>query len=566
MVECGALSESAQSARRILVAVAWPYANGSLHLGHMAGAYLPADIFARYHRLRGNDVLMISGSDQHGTPVTVRAENEGRSPADVVAQFHPEFLRYWRELGISFDLFTTTGTKNHERTVHDFFLRLLERGYIYKGTTQQFFDAQAGRFLPDRYVEGTCPFCGYERARGDQCDNCGRTLDPEQLRDPRSRLTGSTPEMRDTEHFFFKLSAFGEPLLAWLRSREGWRRHVLNYSIGWVEEGLHDRAITRDLDWGVTIPVEELGPGKRIYVWFEAFIGYVSASKEWAQGTGDPEAWRKWWENPAAETYYFIGKDNIFYHTIFWPAVLMAYGGLNLPTDVPANQYVTFKGEKASKSQGVGESVLTYLERYQPDAIRYALAANLPENNDTDLTEAEIIRRNNDELVATWGNLVNRVLAMTGRTFDGMVPEPGPLTPRDEDVLARADALLDEVGRHIEGVHLKAGLVSAMAAAQDVNAYLNETEPWKTAKSDRTRTATSLYVALCAINALNVALYPYLPFSSERVREYLGFDAGVAAGGWRAERLAPGTQLRPAEPLFRKIETADAVGEARLSA
>ncbi len=566
MVECDALSESAQSARRILVAVAWPYANGSLHLGHMAGAYLPADIFARYHRLRGNDVLMVSGSDQHGTPVTVRADNEGRSPADVVAQFHPEFLRYWRELGISFDLFTTTGTKNHEQTVHDFFLRLLEQGYIYKGTTQQFFDTQAGRFLPDRYVEGTCPFCGYERARGDQCDNCGRTLDPEQLLAPRSRLTGATPEMRDTQHFFFKLSAFSDRLLAWLRSREGWRKHVLNYSIGWVEEGLHDRAITRDLDWGVSIPVDDLGPGKRIYVWFEAFIGYVSAAKEWAQRAGDPEAWRKWWEDPAAETYYFIGKDNIFYHTIFWPAVLMAYGGLNLPTDVPANQYVTFKGEKASKSQGVGASVLSYLERYQPDAIRYALAANLPENNDTDLTEAEIIRRNNDELVATWGNLVNRVLAMTSRTFDGLVPQPGPLTARDEDVLARAHAVLDDVGQHIERVHLKAGLASAMAGAQDVNAYLNETEPWKTAKTDRTRAATSLYVALCAINALNTALYPYLPFSGGRVREYLGFDTGIAAGGWRAEHLAPGTRLRPAEPLFRKIETADAVGEARLSA
>ena len=311
------------------MAVAWPYANGPLHLGHIAGAYLPADVFARYHRMIGSRVLMISGSDFHGTPITVRADNEGRTPQDVVDQFHPEFQRYWRELGISFDLFTSTGTPNHQDVVHDFFNRLYAQGHIYKATMQQFFDPQAGRFLPDRYVEGTCPNCGYEKARGDQCDNCGRTLDPEQLINPRSRLTGAVPQMRDTDHFFFKLSAFQQPLLEWLTSREGWRKHVQNSSIGWIEEGLHDRAITRDLEWGVTLPNEDLGPGKRIYVWFEAFIGYVSAAVEWAHEQGAPAAWEAWWKDPRAETYYFIGKDNIFYHTIFWPAVLMAYGGPN---------------------------------------------------------------------------------------------------------------------------------------------------------------------------------------------------------------------------------------------
>ena len=548
------------------MAVAWPYANGSLHLGHIAGAYLPADIFARYHRMAGHDVLMVSGSDQHGTPVTVRADKEGRTPQEVVDQFHPEFQRYWRELGISFDLFTSTGTKIHEATVHDFFRRALEQGYIYKGTTQQFFDAQAGRFLPDRYVEGTCPNCGNENARGDQCDNCGRTLDPEQLINPRSKLTGATPEMRPTEHFFFKLSAFQEPLLEWLKSREGWRKHVQNYSIGWVEEGLHDRAITRDLEWGVSIPVEDLGPGKRIYVWFEAFIGYLSASKEWAESQGDPGVWRRWWEDASAETYYFIGKDNIFYHTIFWPAVLMSYGGLNLPTNVPANQFVTFKGEKASKSQAVGDSVLSYLERYQPDAIRYCLAANLPETSDTDLTEAELIRRNNDELVATWGNLVNRVLAMTSKNFDAMVPQPGAFDERDERMLARAAAVISEVASYIETVHLKAALGAAMSVAQEANAYLNETEPWKTAKTDPARTGTSLYVALCVINALNVALYPFLPFACQRTHEYLGQSGAIEDGGWEARRPEPGSALRPSEPLFKKIEVAEVEGEARLTA
>jgi len=555
-----------QRKRRILVAVAWPYANGSLHLGHIAGAYLPADIFARYHRLAGNDVLMVSGSDQHGTPVTVRAEDEGRSPQDIVDQFHPEFQRYWDELGISFDLFTTTGTQNHEAVVHAMFMELLQKGYIYKGTTQQFFDPQAGRFLPDRYVEGACPNCGYEKARGDQCDNCGRTLDPDQLIGPRSRITGATPEMRDTQHFFFKLSAFGPQLLDWLSSREGWRKHVQNYSIGWVNEGLHDRAITRDLEWGVSIPVEDLGPGKRIYVWFEAFIGYVSAAKEWAQAQGSPDAWRQWWEEPSAESYYFIGKDNIFFHTIFWPAVLMGHGGLNLPTNVPANQYVTFRGEKASKSQGVGDTVLTYLARYQPDMIRYGLAANLPETSDTDMTEAELIRRNNDELVATWGNLVNRVLAMTAKNFGGAIPPRGALDARDERIMSRRAEVLADVGAQIESVHLKAALSTAMAYAQEVNAYLNETEPWKTAKTDVARTGTSLYVALCAINALKVALYPFLPFSSRQIHAFLGLGGTLEEGGWSVADLAEGQPLERAEPLFPKIDVAGTEGAARLTA
>jgi methionyl-tRNA synthetase len=560
------LNTHSQSPRRILVAVAWPYANGSLHLGHIAGAYLPADIFARYHRMVGDDVLMVSGSDTHGTPITVRADAEGRTPQEVVDQFHPEFLRYWRELGISFDLFTSTGTENHAEVTHDIFRRLMEHGYIYKGTTAQFYDPQAKRFLPDRYVEGTCPHCAYEKARGDQCDHCGRTLDPDQLINPRSKLTGATPESRDTDHFFFKLSAFQEPLLEWLRSREGWRKHVLNFSIGFVEEGLHDRAITRDLEWGIPLPVEDLGPGKRIYVWFEAVIGYLSASKEWASARGEPDAWRKWWEDPEARGYYFIGKDNIPFHTIVWPAILMGCGGLNLPFDVPANQFVTFKGEKASKSEGVGEPVLSYLERFQPDAIRYGLAANLPETSDTDLTEAELVRRNNDELVATWGNLVNRVLAMTHKNFEGTVPQPGPLDERDQRLLDGAAAMLDDVQAHLEAVHLKAALHAAMALAQEANGYLSDTEPWKTAKTDRERTATSLYTALCAINALKVALYPFLPFSSQKVHEYLGLSGAIEDAGWEMRRPEPGTELPQPEPLFKKIEAAEVEGDARLSA
>jgi methionyl-tRNA synthetase len=557
------LTDQPKNPRHILVAVAWPYANGLSHLGHIAGAYLPADIFARYHRMIGNRVLMVSGSDQHGTPITVSAEREGRTPQEIVDRFHAEFLRCWRELGISFDLFTSTGTANHTEVTHDVFRTLLEHGYIYKAKTLQFYDAQAARFLPDRYVQGTCPNCGYEKARGDQCDSCGRTLDPENLIDPRSAISGATPEQRETEHFFLRLSAFQERLLEWLRGRHGWRKHVLNFSIGFVEEGLHDRSITRDLEWGVPLPVEDLGPGKCIYVWFEAVIGYLSAAKEWAQLRGEPDAWKAWWEDPAARSYYFIGKDNIPFHTIIWPAILMGYRGLNLPYDVPANQYVTFKGEKASKSEGIGESALAYLERYQPDAIRYALAANLPENSDTDLTESEIIRRINDELVATWGNLVNRVLAMTHKNFAGVVPQPGTLDARDRHLLGRTEEVLRECAAQIEAVHLKAALGSAMGLAQEANAYLSETEPWKTAKTDRERTGTSLYTALCVINALKVALYPFLPFSSQQIHSYLGLEGDVGASGWAAQRLEPGSMLRQPEPLFRKIEQPVLEREAR---
>ena len=285
---------------RILVAVAWPYASGSLHLGHLGGAYLPADIFARYHRLAGSDVLMVSGSDAHGTPITVKADEEGLTPAEVVNRYHPEILGYWEALGISFDLFTTTMTENHAAVTQDVFLRLLEKGHLVKGTSTQFFDPEAERFLPDRYVEGTCPHCGYTGARGDQCENCGRTLDAVDLIEPRSRLTGATPVLRETEHYFFKLPEFAEPLRAWLESKTTWRRHVKNWALGMIEEGMPERAMTRDIDWGVEVPVDDLGPGKRIYVWFDAVIGYLSAAKEWAAGTDDPDAWKRWWEDPAA--------------------------------------------------------------------------------------------------------------------------------------------------------------------------------------------------------------------------------------------------------------------------
>jgi methionyl-tRNA synthetase len=539
--------------KRILVAVAWPYASGPRHLGHLAGAYLPADIFARYHRLAGNDVLMVSGSDAHGTPITVRADNEGVEPQVIVDRYHAEFLENWDRLGISWDLYTSTDTPNHHAVTQDMFLGLLANGYLAKRTSSQLYDPEAGRFLPDRYVEGTCPHCGYPEARGDQCENCGRTLDPTDLINPRSRLTGATPVSRDTEHFFLLLSKLEEPLREWLESRAGWRKHVKNWALGMVNEGLPDRAITRDIEWGVTIPVDDLGPGKRIYVWFDAVIGYLSASKEWAQNSGDPAAWKKWWEDPEAESYYFVGKDNIPFHTVIWPAMLMGYGGLNLPTDVPANQYVTFASEKASASRGVGKSMGWYADRLEPDALRYAIASVLPEQNDTDLSDEDIIRRINEELVATWGNLVNRVLSLSERNFAGKVPSPGPLTATDEALIASVDKALGTAAGHIEAVELRAGLRAAMDAAAEVNAYLNSEEPWKALKTDPERAGTILWTAIQAISGIRVGLSPYLPFSSARLGEMLGIGPGLT--GWRRPEVPGGTPLGDASPLFLKLES-----------
>ncbi|GMQ85388.1 MAG: methionine--tRNA ligase [Acidimicrobiia bacterium] len=545
------------TAKKILVAVAWPYASGSRHLGHLAGAYLPPDIFARYHRALGDDVLMVSGSDVHGTPITVRADQEGTTPDEIVDRYHREFVQHWEDLGIRYDLYTTTGTDTHRQVTQDFFMKLLDNGYLYRETTDQFFDDEAGRFLPDRYVEGTCPYCGFLHARGDQCDNCGRTLDPIDLIDPKSKLTGNTPVLRQTEHYNWKLSAFQEPLLEWLRTRQGWRPHVLNFAIGMVEDGLHDRAFTRDLDWGIPLPVDDIGPGKTIYVWWEALMGYFSAPQEWAKLAGEPDAWKAWWEDPEAESYYFIGKDNIPFHAVYWPALLMAHGGLNLPTDVPANQFVTFGGEQASASRGIGRSIGWYTERFEPDALRYGLAINFPETSDTEITVTELVKRVNEELVATWGNLVNRVVTMTGRYFDGVVPAAVGADTRDAALIANVDATLDDVGDLIGAVKLRAGLRRAMAGAQSVNAYLNEREPWKTATDDIQRTGTTLKVALDAIAGIAVALYPYLPFTTTRVLLAFGVELDEDGPSWSRPEIAKGTRLSELGPLYAKMEPID---------
>jgi methionyl-tRNA synthetase len=542
-------------AEKIFVGVAWPYPNGSLHLGQVAGAYLPPDIFARYHRAAGNDVLMVSGSDQHGTPITVLAEQLGSTPAEVAGRYHREFVESWGRLGISFDLYTTTGTKNHADTVQEMFLRLHDQGNIYKDTMKLPYCVAEKRFLLDRYVEGKCPHCGADGARGDQCDNCGRILDPVDLIEPRCRFDGSVPEIRDSEHFFLRLSAYSDRVKDWLsKGKEHWRRSVLSFAQGVLQEGLRDRAITRDLEWGIDVPLPGF-EGKRLYVWFENVVGYLSAAKEWAQIQGRPDAWQDYWQDPACKTYYFVGKDNIWFHTLSWPAQLMMYGGLNLPYDVPANQYLNFRGAKASTSKGSAPFLPLYLDMYDADTLRYYLAATMPESSDSDFSEADLIRRNNEELLSTWGNLANRVLTFAYRNFDKRVPDPGELAPDDHRLLDLGDTMLEEVGRSIALCRFREGLQTAMAYAQEANRYLNQNEPWQAIKGDRPAAGRAIFTALGAIEALKVGLYPYVPFSAQRLHAMLGHAGAVQDRGWRSERPRAGSALNEPAPLFRKLET-----------
>jgi len=517
--------------------------------------------------MRGARVLMVSGSDSHGTPVTVRAEQESTTPEAVFARYHESFLETFKGFGISFDIFTSTDTPNHIEVTQDLFLRMLKQGDLYEADQELLYDATAGRFLPDRYVEGICPRCDFDGARGDQCDNCGSTLDALDLINPRSKLSDATPERRKSRHFFLRLTAFTERLTQWIEQPEhnDWRPHVRNFTLGMLREGLIDRAITRDITWGVPIPLDGY-ESKRIYVWFEAVIGYLSATKEWAASHGNPEGWHAWWRDPAARTVYFIGKDNVPFHTVIWPAMLMSDGTLNLPTDVPANQYLTMSGSKASKSRGGVVWLPDYLERYDPDPLRYALAASMPETSDADFTWTEYVRRNNDELVARWGNLVNRVLTITRRNFDGRAPAPaGELAPESRALLDRTDAAFDLVGRHIEAVQLRAAMQAAMSVAQEANRYLDDRAPWAAVKTDRDHAAETLHTALNVISGLSTLLQPFMPFTSPRAWALVGNAGELEAAGWRRSVVAAGTPLPEPAPLFRKLDDdVVAAEEARL--
>ena len=549
---------------RILIGVAWPYANGPLHLGHLAGAYLSADVFARYHRMRGDEVLMVSGSDSHGAPITMRADSEGITPRELVERYHASFLESWERMGITFDLFTTTMTDNHRDVVHSLWRALEEKGYIYSAEMKVAYSPDFQRFLPDRYVRGTCPSCGFEDARGDQCDNCGSILDPVDLGNPVYILDDERHpvEIRDTEHLFLKLSAFRDQLVKWVEAQPHWRSNVRNFTLGFLREGLKDRAITRNLDWGVPIPMEGYDD-RRIYVWFDAVIGYLSASVEWAARAGNPDAWRPFWEDPSTRSYYFIGKDNIPFHTIIWPAMLMGQGAYILPYDVPANEFLNLEGRQLSTSRNWAVWVPDYLERFPPDPLRYHLIANLPETSDADFTWSEYVRRNNDELVATFGNLAHRVLTQAYRNFDGRTPDPGQLTDADEEMMAKCGVALGVVAQSIEAVRLREGLNGAMNLAREANRYLDAQAPWTLMKNDKASAGRSLYVAMAVLMALRVALHPYLPFSAQRLHELLGQSGKVEDVGWTLETPVPGAEILSPQPLFTKLD--DSVAEEMLA-
>ena len=574
----------------ILVCVAWPYASSDIHQGNVTGSYLPADIYARYHRLKGNHVLMVSGSDSHGTPVTVKAEEEGQPPHEVFEYYHRRFLDVFMELGLSYDLFTHTDTENHHLVAQDMFRALLDNEYLFPLITPQMYSPVSGKFLPDRYVEGTCPVCGYERARGDQCDNCNTLFESaSQLINPRSKMDDSPLELRDTEHYFLDLPALaGDGLADWIHDdKEHWRPQVINFARNFIEQGLIARAVTRDMDWGIPVPVDGY-EGKVLYVWFEAVIGYLSATIEWARNQGEPKAWRQWWQNPSARTVYFIGKDNIPFHSIMWPAQLLGARGLyaederehlNLPYDVPANEFMNMEGRKISGSHNWGVWMVDALQRHDPDPLRYYLTAVMPESRDSDWSWQGYVERNNSELVGNWGNLVNRVLNMTGRYFKGEVPEPGPLAEKDVALLTAIDTGFQIVGDLYDACKFRAALQENLRLATLVNQYLEDTSPWTTVKTDPAAAARSLYTAIQAINGLKILWAPILPFTSQQVHEMLGatgtifgeqqvktyeerershvaltYDGATAVGAWERREIPAGRRLPKPRPLFKKLD------------
>jgi methionyl-tRNA synthetase len=575
-----------------LAAVAWPYANGPRHIGHVSGFGIPSDVFSRYMRMAGHEVLMVSGTDEHGTPILVEAEKEGVSPRELADRYNRVIAEDLVALGLSYDLFTRTTTRNHYAVAQELFRTVHRNGYMIERTTRGAISPSTGRTLPDRYIEGTCPICGFDGARGDQCDNCGNQLDPVDLINPRSRVNGEVPEFVETEHFFLDLPALKDPLGEWLTSRTGWRPNVLKFSLNLLDD-VRPRAMTRDIDWGIPVPLPgwEDNPAKRLYVWFDAVIGYLSASVEWARRFGaDENAWRAWWSGDA-RSYYFMGKDNITFHAQIWPAELLAYNGegdkggepgplgrLALPTEVVSSEYLTMEGRKFSSSRRVVIYVRDFLARYDADALRYFVAVAGPETTDTDFTWSEFVRRNNDELVGGWGNLVNRTVSMAAKNF-GAVPPRGEPTDADQALLDSATAAFGTVGGLIGRQRLKAAIGEAMRVVGEANKYLSDQAPWKI-KDDPDRLGTILHVALQVVSDCNVLLTPFLPHSAQRVHELLG-GSGVHApmpelrevsdldGGpdypvitgdyrvgarWESVAIEAGRALAPPKPVFRKLD------------
>ncbi|MDR1790935.1 MAG: methionine--tRNA ligase [Propionibacteriaceae bacterium] len=576
----------------ILTNVAWPYANGPRHIGHVSGFGVPSDVFARYARMAGHDVLMVSGTDEHGTPISVQADLEGVTPRQLADKYNRVIVEDLQGLGLSYDLFTRTTTVNHYSVVQSIFKALYANGYVVSHAQQSAISPSTGRTLPDRFIEGTCPICGYDGARGDQCDNCGNQLDPIDLINPRSKINGETPKFVESEQFFLDLPAFAETLGNWLATRTDWRPNVLKFSANLLED-LKPRAITRDLDWGVPIPLDTWAdnPMKRIYVWFDAVIGYLSASIEWARRSGAADAWQKWWCDPEAESYYFMGKDNIVFHSVIWPSMLMGqngtgdhggelgpFGQLNLPTEVVSSEYLTMSGAKFSTSRKQVIYVGDFLKEFGPDALRYYIAVAGPENNDSDFTWEEFVRRNNFELANEWGNLVNRSISMAFKNV-GAIPAATELRGEDLELLGAAKDAFGTVGAHLRRCRFKQAISEAMRVVGLANKYISESEPWKL-KEDIPRRDTVLHVALQVVQDANTLLTPFLPHAAQKVHEGLGgtgvwaaqprIEVVTEAGGpdyptlqgdyatqqavWESRPLAVGTPLAKPTPLFAKLD------------
>ncbi|RMF60235.1 MAG: methionine--tRNA ligase [Calditrichaeota bacterium] len=541
---------------KILVTSALPYANGPLHIGHLAGAYLPADIYVRYQRLKGNDVIYICGSDEHGVAITIRAEQEGVSPRQIIDKYHALNKESFARFGMSFDNYSRTSLPIHHRTAQEFFLDIYQKGILKKKKEKQFYDEEAGMFLPDRYVEGTCPICNYPDARGDQCEKCGSDLNQTELIDPRSKITGKTPVLRETDHWYFPLGDFQDRLRAYLDSHPEWKENVKNYCYGWLKQGLKDRAVTRDLSWGIKVPLED-AKNKVIYVWFEAVLGYISSTIEWAQNSGQPDRWKAYWQNPDCKLVHFIGKDNIVFHAIMFPAILMARGGYTLPDNVPANEYLNIEGEKISTSRNYAVWLDEYLEDFPPDPLRYCLASIAPETRDADFSWKDFQTRNNSELVGILGNFINRSLTFVARHFDNRVPTRHDLEELDRWMLGRLAEAPEKIGRELERFEVRQALRTLMDVARDANKYFNDKEPWRTVRTDTQKCATTLNVCVQVCRSLAVLMAPFLPFTAQKLWQMLNLDGEVHRQEWSAAGradLPEGHQLREPEILISKIE------------
>ena len=542
---------------KILVCVAWPYASGPRHLGHAVSTFIPADVIARYHRMKGDEVLMVGGSDMHGTPTMVRADEEGVSPSVIAERYHALHAKNIEQLGVRYDLYWNTADPHHKEWVQEIFLALKKKGQVYERTMISPFCRAGNHFLPDRYVEGKCPNCGFENARGDQCDNCGHLWDPFDLIGPRCRIHGTAPEKRETSHFFFRFSALEARLKQWIfDDKEFWRLPVLTFAKSWLDEGLKDRPITRDLEWGIEVPV----PGyetKRIYVWFEAVMGYLTATKEWYRRSGRSDGWKDFWYDPKARHLYFVGKDNIVFHTLFWPAILMGYDEkLTLPYDVAATQYLNFSGERMSTGRGSGIWLPELLERFDPDQIRYYGIATMPEMKDTDFEWADFERRNNNELLAIYGNFVHRALTFADKNFGHEVPPATFLDATDKAMVRAIEQQAGKVAQNLEYVHIKDAMKEAIQLARLGNQYVDQKAPWNLLKSDRAACATAIHVALRVSRALAIIMAPFLPRSSSRLWHALGYDSDVHGERWdeALDDLPGGQKLRVGKPLFAKID------------